>query len=148
MIGALVTWVAGSPLALAFAKWIAIGLTILLFLLTLRRSGERIGRLVERLETTEKINEVQRRMLEAAARRPRDRGRLVDRQPPKFRISCNPAKWLLFIDYGCRWQQVGIASSFFSLHLRSGAKRRQCAFAADRINHLTLLCKEAVAWDP
>jgi hypothetical protein len=46
-------------------------LAILLFLLALRRSGERAGRLAERLETMEKANDVQRRMLEAAARRPR-----------------------------------------------------------------------------
>ena len=35
--------------------------------------------LAERLESTEKANEIQRRMLEAAARRPRDRDELVDR---------------------------------------------------------------------
>jgi len=57
----------------------AIALAILLFLLSIRRAGERVGRLAERLATTEKANDVQRRMLEAAARRPRDRGELVDR---------------------------------------------------------------------
>ena len=41
------------------------------FLLALRRSGERAGRLAEQLETTERIHDAQRRMLEAAARRPR-----------------------------------------------------------------------------
>jgi hypothetical protein len=50
-----------------------------MFLLSLRRAGERVGRIAERLEHTEKANETQRRMLEAAARRPRDRGELVDR---------------------------------------------------------------------
>ena len=57
----------------------AIVLMILLFLLALRRSGERAGRLVERLETTEKANDVQRQMLDAAARRPRDLDELADR---------------------------------------------------------------------
>jgi len=57
----------------------AIALAVLLFLLALRRSGERAGRLAERLETTEKANDVQRRMLEAAARRPHDRDALADR---------------------------------------------------------------------
>jgi hypothetical protein len=57
----------------------AIVLAVLLFLLSLRRSGERAGRLAERLETTEKANDVQRRMLEAAARRPRDRNELAQR---------------------------------------------------------------------
>jgi CHASE3 domain sensor protein len=42
---------------------------VLLFLLSIRRTGERAGRLVERLETVEKANDVQSRMLEAAARR-------------------------------------------------------------------------------
>ena len=39
----------------------------------------RLSALAERLETREQTNEIQRRMLEAAARRPRDRGELVDR---------------------------------------------------------------------
>lgn len=57
----------------------AIVLAVLLFLLTFRRSGERAGRLAERLETPEKSNDVQRRMLEAAARRPRSRDELAER---------------------------------------------------------------------
>ena len=52
---------------------------ILLLLLACRRSGERLGRLVERLEASEKTNDVQREMLEAAARRPRDRDELAER---------------------------------------------------------------------
>jgi hypothetical protein len=76
---ALITWFTGSRFALAVAKWVAIVLTVSLFLLSLRRSGERAGRLVERLENREKANEIQRRMLEAATRRPRDRDELVER---------------------------------------------------------------------
>jgi hypothetical protein len=79
VIGALVTWFSGSQFALAVGKWAAIGLTVSLFLLSLRRSGERTGRLVERLENQEKENEIQRRMLEVAARRPRNRDELVER---------------------------------------------------------------------
>nr|WP_272490715.1 hypothetical protein [Mesobacterium pallidum] len=60
-------------------RYAAIALAVLLFLLALRRSGERTGRLAERLETTEKANDVQRRMLEAAARRPRSRDDLAQR---------------------------------------------------------------------
>ncbi|MCF6317358.1 MAG: hypothetical protein L3J30_14025 [Marinosulfonomonas sp.] len=78
-MGGLAAWVTGSRLALAVGKWAAIALTISLFLLSLRRSGERAGRLAERLENTEKANEIQRRMLEATARRPRDRNELVER---------------------------------------------------------------------
>jgi len=66
-------------LARAALRYGAILLAVLLFLLTLRRSSERAGRIAERLETTEKANDVQRRMLEAAARRPRNRDELVDR---------------------------------------------------------------------
>jgi hypothetical protein len=78
-MGALFTWVFGSRFALAVGKWAAIALAISLFLLSLRRSGERAGRMAEQLENTEKANEIQRRMLEAAARRPRDRDELVER---------------------------------------------------------------------
>jgi hypothetical protein len=52
---------------------------VLLLLLACRRSGERLGRLAERLEASEKIHDVQRQMLEAAARRPRNRSELTER---------------------------------------------------------------------
>jgi hypothetical protein len=63
----------------AALRYGAIALAILMFLFALRRSGERTGRFAERLEATEKINDVQRQMLDAAARRPRDRNELVER---------------------------------------------------------------------
>ena len=78
-MGALTTWFTGSRLALAAGKWATIAFTITLFLLSLRRSGERAGRLAERIENTEKANEIQRRMLEAASRRPHDRDELAER---------------------------------------------------------------------
>jgi hypothetical protein len=76
---ALISWLTGSRFALAIGKRAAIALAISLFLMSLRRSGERAGRLAEQLENREKANEIQRRMLEAAARRPRNRDELVDR---------------------------------------------------------------------
>jgi ribose 1,5-bisphosphokinase PhnN len=76
---ALITWFTGSRLMLAVGKWAAIALTISLFLLSLRRSGVLAGRLAERLENTENANEIQRRMLKAASRRPRDRDELTER---------------------------------------------------------------------
>jgi hypothetical protein len=79
MIAALFTGLAASPWARAALRYGAIAIAVLLFLLALRRSGERAGRLAERFETTEKANEVQRRMLDAAARRPGDRDDLADR---------------------------------------------------------------------
>ena len=78
-MGALIAWFSGSRLALAVGKWAAIALAISLFLLSLRRSGERAGRLAERIENREKTNEIQRRMLEAASRRPRTRNELAER---------------------------------------------------------------------
>lgn len=79
MIARLVTGTATSPWMRAALRYGAITLAVLLFLFSLRRSGERAGRLVERLEATEKANDVQRRMLEAAARRPRDHHELAER---------------------------------------------------------------------
>lgn len=79
MIGGLLTGIATSPWMRAALRYGAVALAVLLFLLSLRRSGERAGRLAERFETTEKASDVQRRMLEAAARRPRDHDDLADR---------------------------------------------------------------------
>jgi hypothetical protein len=79
VIGGFVAALAGSAWARAALRSGVTALAILLFLLALRRSGERAGRLAEQLETMEKTNEINRRMLEAAARRPRNRNELVDR---------------------------------------------------------------------
>jgi hypothetical protein len=70
MIGGLLAKLAGSAWARTALCYGVIALAILLFLLALRRSGERAGRLAERIESMEKNHDVQRRMLEAAARRP------------------------------------------------------------------------------
>lgn len=79
MIAGLLTGLAASPWVRSALRYGAIVLAVLLFLLALRRSGERVGRLTERLKTTGKANDVQRRMLEAATRRPRDRNELAQR---------------------------------------------------------------------
>jgi hypothetical protein len=79
MIAALLTGIVGSPWPRAALRYGAIVFAVLLFLLSLRLSGERAGRLAERSETMEKTNDVQRQMLEAAARRPRDRSELAER---------------------------------------------------------------------
>ena len=52
---------------------------MLLFLLNLRRAGERAGRAAERLDARERNDAIHRQMLEAAARRPPDRDALADR---------------------------------------------------------------------
>lgn len=78
MIAALFTGIAAAPWMRAALRYGAIALAVFLFLLSLRRSG-RAGRLAERLETSEKFNDIQRQMLDAAARRPRNRSDLADR---------------------------------------------------------------------
>ena len=78
-MGALLGWLAARPWALRLARWGAIALTVLLFLLSLRRAGERTGRMAERLEQLERNDAVRERMLEAAARRPRSRDELARR---------------------------------------------------------------------
>jgi len=78
-MGAILGWLVANPWALRLARWGAIALTVLLFLFSVRRAGERAGRMAERIETMEKADHAQRRMLEAAARRPRSRDELARR---------------------------------------------------------------------
>jgi type II secretory pathway component PulJ len=61
------------------AAFALVTLTIILFLLNLRRAGERAGRATERLETLERTDAIHRQMLDAAANRPRSRDDLLDR---------------------------------------------------------------------
>jgi len=79
MIATLLCGIIASPGARVVLRYGTVAAAVLLFLLSMRRAGERTGRLAERLATTEKANDAQRRMLEATARRPRNRGELVDR---------------------------------------------------------------------
>ena len=79
MIASILGRIAATSWVRAALRYAATALTIVLFMLSIRRSGERAGRIAERLETTEKTNAIQRRMLEAAARRPRNRDELLDR---------------------------------------------------------------------
>jgi hypothetical protein len=79
VIAGLLATLGGSRLlrsALRLALTVA---AVLLLLLACRRSGERLGRLLEQRETMERSHAVQREMLEAAVRRPRDRRELADR---------------------------------------------------------------------
>jgi hypothetical protein len=75
VIAALLTGFAASPCMRAALRYGANVLAVILFLLALRRSGERAGR----LETMEKTYDAQKRMLDAAARRPRSRDDLAER---------------------------------------------------------------------
>lgn len=77
-MGWITATLASGPARKALGLMLA-ALTIALFLLNLRRAGERAGRLAERLSTSEDIHETQRQMLDAASRRPADRDALADR---------------------------------------------------------------------
>ncbi|WP_299291119.1 hypothetical protein [uncultured Paracoccus sp.] len=70
-------------MASRWARRLAIGIAltgaVLLFLLNLRRAGETAGRHAKRLKQMERQNDIQRRMLEAASTRPRDRDDLAER---------------------------------------------------------------------
>ena len=78
MIGWLVAILSSGPARTALGLTLAT-ITIALFLLNLRRAGERAGRLAERLSTSERTHEIQRQMLDAASRRPADRDALLKR---------------------------------------------------------------------
>ena len=78
MTGWITALFTGGPARKALGLLLA-ALTIALFLLNLRRAGERAGRLAERLSTSERTHEIQRQMLDAASRRPADRDALVQR---------------------------------------------------------------------
>ncbi len=77
-MGWITVLLTSGPARKALGLLLAI-ITIALFLLNLRRAGERAGRLAERLSTSEKTHELQRQMLDAASRRPADRDALADR---------------------------------------------------------------------
>jgi hypothetical protein len=77
-MGWITALLASGPARKSLGLLLAI-ITIALFLLNLRRAGERAGRLAERLSTTERTHEIQRQMLDAASRRPADRDALAQR---------------------------------------------------------------------
>lgn len=77
-MGWITAVLASRPARKALGVCLAIT-TIALFLLNLRRAGERTGRLAERISTSERTHEIQRKMLEAASRRPTDRDALAGR---------------------------------------------------------------------
>lgn len=79
MWGRLLAGIFARPLARRAVGYALVALAITLFILNLRRQGERAGRAAERLENLERSYAIQRKMLEAASRRPRDRDDLLKR---------------------------------------------------------------------
>ena len=79
MWGTILAGLIARPWARWAAGVVVAALTVALFILNLRRAGERAGRAAERLETLERDNVLQRQMLDAASRRPRSRDDLLER---------------------------------------------------------------------
>ncbi|MGI3212548.1 hypothetical protein ACROSR_15690 [Roseovarius tibetensis] len=79
MGGSLLAGLLARPWARRAAALALAALTITLFLLNLRRAGERAGRAAEQLDNLERSHAIHRRMLDAAANRPRDRDDLLGR---------------------------------------------------------------------
>ena len=79
MWGSLLVGVFARSWARRVASFALVTLTITLFILNLRRAGERAGRAAERMDQLERTHAIQRQMLDAAARRPRDRDDLLER---------------------------------------------------------------------
>jgi len=79
MWASLAAGILARPWARRVAALAFVALTITLFMLNLRRQGERAGRAAERLEILERNDAIHRQMLDAAANRPRSRDDLLDR---------------------------------------------------------------------
>ena len=79
MWGSMLAGILSRPWARKAASLALVAFTIALFLLNLRRSGERAGRAAERLDNLERSHAIRKQMLDAAANRPRDRDALLDR---------------------------------------------------------------------
>ena len=75
----MIGWLLTHGLARKALGLILAAAAILLFLLNLRRAGERAERAAERLEARERNDAIHRQMLDAAARRPANRDALADR---------------------------------------------------------------------
>ena len=79
MWGILMVGLFARPWVRHLTAYALTALTIALFILNLRRAGERAGRAAERMDQLERTHAIQRQMLDAAARRPRDRDDLLER---------------------------------------------------------------------
>jgi hypothetical protein len=79
MVAGLFAAIFARPWARRGAAVALSALTLTLFLVNLRRTAEYAGRAAERLEQLERTHAIHRQMLDAAARRPRNRDDLLDR---------------------------------------------------------------------
>ena len=79
MWGSLLAKILTRPWARRAAAYALVALTITLYILNIRRTAERAGRAAERIDHLERTNAIQRQMLDAASRRPRNRDDLLER---------------------------------------------------------------------
>ena len=79
MLGRLLAGILTRPWVRRVAGYALVAVTITLFILNIRRTAERAGRVAERMDQLERTHDIQSQMLDAAARRPRDRDDLVER---------------------------------------------------------------------
>ena len=79
MWGRLLAGLLARPWAQRVTGYALVALTVILFIVNLRRQGERAGRAAERLDQLERSHAIHQKMLEAASRRPRDRDDLLAR---------------------------------------------------------------------
>lgn len=79
MWGGMLVGLLARPWARRVVGLALLALAVGLFILNLRKAGERAGRAAKRLEHLERTNAIQIQMLEAATQRPRDRDDLVER---------------------------------------------------------------------
>lgn len=75
----LAVGILARPWSRRAAGYALVALTTTLFILNIRRTAERAGRAVERIDHLERTNAIHQKMLEAASRHPRDRDDLVER---------------------------------------------------------------------
>ena len=74
MIGTAVAWFMGSKVGRSAVLYVSLALMLLAFLLYLRKSGEKAGRIAERVATQIKTLEVKDAQLKAATAAPRTAG--------------------------------------------------------------------------
>ncbi len=75
----MIAWLLSLACVRRFGLWIGAVVAALAAVVAIRRSGERAGRLEERLNQQKEIADAERRMLDASHDRPRDRDDLARR---------------------------------------------------------------------
>jgi len=75
----MISWLLSLPWMRRLGLWAGAVVAAVAAIAAIRRSGERAGRLEERLNQQKEIADAERRMLDAARDRPRDRDDLARR---------------------------------------------------------------------